>query len=137
RIARKNLTDERQAEYDRLESMSTQPERLTLTAPIIAQSDTKVRHPDGSEEPLPTRRLHLLAAEDGTVPVDFDSSWELQVLDTEPPSQGSSAGTATQIAGSKNPSRWPTNQNPANGRPYGQTSSSLVAAKTDNLPSIW
>src|SRR5699024_11538831 len=48
-----------------------------------AQSDTKVRHPDGSEEPLPTRRLHLLAAEDGTVPVDFDSSWELKVLDTE------------------------------------------------------
>jgi hypothetical protein len=83
RIARKNLTDERNEEYNRLEGMSTQPERLTLTVPVAAQSDTKVRHPDGSEEPLPTRRLHLLAAEDGTVPVDFDSSWEMKVLDTE------------------------------------------------------
>src|SRR5699024_6922781 len=82
-IPRRNLTDERNEEYNRLEGMSTRPERTTLTVPKAAQSDTKVRHPDGREEPLPTRKFHLLAAEDGTVPVDFDSSWELKVLDTE------------------------------------------------------
>jgi hypothetical protein len=83
RIARKNLSDERKAEYDRLEGMSTRPEPLLLTVPVAAQTDTRVRHPNGREEPLPTRELHLLAAEDGTVPIDFDSSWELKVLDIE------------------------------------------------------
>jgi len=83
RIARKRLTDDRQAEYDRLEAMSTRPEPVTLVVPTAAHTDTKVRYPDGTEESLPTRRLHLLAAEDGTVPVEFESSWEQQVLDTE------------------------------------------------------
>lgn len=48
-----------------------------------AQMDTKVCHAEGMEEELPTRKLHLLAAVDGTVPVDFDSEWEYKVLDTE------------------------------------------------------
>lgn len=83
RKARKRLTDDRQAEYDRLEAMSTRPEPVTLVAPTAAHTDTKVRYPDGTEESLPTRRLHLLAADDGTVPVEFESSWEQQVLDAE------------------------------------------------------
>lgn len=82
RVTRKGLPDERQAEYDRLEGMSTQPERTSLAVPKTAQVETKVRQADGTEELLPTRLLHLLAAEDGTYPVDLND-WERRVLDSE------------------------------------------------------
>lgn len=82
RVARKGLSDERQAEYDRLEGMSTQPERISLTAPKVAQADRKAREKDGTEHHLPVRRLHLTAAEDGTVPIDLNE-WERKVLDSE------------------------------------------------------
>lgn len=82
RVARKGLTDERQAEYDRLESMSTTPEPIVLTTPKNGQVDTKVRHPDGTEEDLPVREMHLLASADGTVPVALNE-WERKVLDSE------------------------------------------------------
>lgn len=82
RVARKGLSDERQAEYDGLEAMSTTPEPVSLVVPKNGQSDTKVRHPDGTEEYLPTREMHLLASEDGTVPVTLNV-WERKVLDSE------------------------------------------------------
>lgn len=82
RVARKGLSDERQEEYDRLEAMSTKPERISLTAPQVTRSDTKVRQPDGAEENLPIYAMHLMAAEDGTVPVDHNT-WERKVLDAE------------------------------------------------------
>ena len=82
RVARKGLTDERQAEYDRLESMSTTPEPISLTTPKNGQADTKVRHPDGTEEDLPTREMHLLASADGTIPITLNE-WERKVLDSE------------------------------------------------------
>lgn len=82
RVARKSLNDERQAEYDRLDAMSTEPERISLTAPKVTQTDTKVRHPDGTEEALPVRSMHLMAAEDGTIPVSLND-WERKVLDSE------------------------------------------------------
>ncbi|WP_234992114.1 hypothetical protein [Brachybacterium nesterenkovii] len=81
RVARKGLTDERQVEYDGLESMSTIPEPISLTTPKNGQADTKVRHPDGTEEDLPTREMHLLASADGTVPITLNE-WERKVLDS-------------------------------------------------------
>lgn len=82
RVARKGLSDEREAEYDGLESMSTTPEPINLTVPRNSQADAKVRHPDGTEEELPTREKHVLAAEDGTVPITLNE-WECKVLDSE------------------------------------------------------
>lgn len=82
RVARKGLSDERQAEYDRLEGMSTQPERISLVSPKAAQAETMVRESDGSERPLETRLMHLLAAENGTYPVLLNE-WERKVLDAE------------------------------------------------------
>ncbi|OBA46589.1 DEAD/DEAH box helicase [Kocuria sp. ICS0012] len=82
RVARKGLPDERQAEYDRLEGMSTQPERVSLTVPKVAQAETMVREVDGAESPLPTRLMHLMAAEDGTYPISLNE-WERKVLDSE------------------------------------------------------
>ncbi len=82
RVERKGLSDERQAEYDGLESMSTTPEPVSLIVPKNGQADTKVRHPDGAEEDLRTREMHLLASADGTVPVTLNE-WERKVLDSE------------------------------------------------------
>ncbi|MHA7862087.1 hypothetical protein ACX1DX_12035 [Tessaracoccus sp. Y36] len=82
RVARKGLPDEQQAEYDRIEGMSTKPERISLTVPKAAQAESKAREADGTEILLPTRSMHLMAALDGTVPVDLNS-WETQVLDSE------------------------------------------------------
>lgn len=82
RAARKGFPDERQAEYDRLEAMSNEPEQISVTVPRAAQVDTKVRHADGTEEPLPTRLMHLMAASDGTYPVMLNE-WERTVLDSE------------------------------------------------------
>ncbi|MBM7500655.1 hypothetical protein JOD52_001495 [Brachybacterium muris] len=82
RVARKGLSDERQAEYDRLEGMSTHPERISLTVPKAAQAETMVREKDGTESPLETRLMHLMAAEDGTYPITLNE-WERKVLDSE------------------------------------------------------
>lgn len=83
RVARKGLSDERQADYDRLEGMSTQPERISLTSPKVGQTDRRVREIDGTEKALPTRLLHLMATEDDhTYPVDLNE-WEKNVLDAE------------------------------------------------------
>lgn len=82
RVARKGLPDERQAEYDRLEGMSTRPERISLTTPRSAQAETKAREEDGKEVPLPTRLMHLMAAQDGTYPIDLNLPERL-VLDSE------------------------------------------------------
>ena len=82
RVARKGLSDERQAEYDRLEGMSAEPERISLTVPVAAQAETMVREADGTESPLETRLMHLLAAEDGTYPILLND-WERKVVDSE------------------------------------------------------
>lgn len=82
RVARKGLSDERQAEYNRLEGMSTQPERISLTVPKAAQAETMVREKDGTESPLETRLMHLMAAEDGSYPITLND-WERKVLDSE------------------------------------------------------
>lgn len=82
RVARKGLSDERQAEYDRLEGMSTQPERISLTVPKAAQAETMVREKDGTERPLQTRLMHLMAAEDGSYPISLNE-WERKVVDSE------------------------------------------------------
>lgn len=82
RVARKGLPDERQAEYDRLEGMSTQPERVSLTAPKAAQVETMVREKDGTENPLETRLMHLMAAKDGSYPIALNE-WERKILDSE------------------------------------------------------
>lgn len=83
RVARKGLPDERQAEYDVLEAMSTTPDPIAIAVPTVTQTDTKVRNADGSEEDLSVFEMHLMAGEDGKVPMHFTSSWEPKVLAAE------------------------------------------------------
>lgn len=82
RVARKNLTDEQQAEYERLEGMSSIPEQVALTVPVKAQADTKERDAEGKEASLPTDDKHLLVDGDGSYPLDLNA-WEQSVLATE------------------------------------------------------
>jgi type III restriction enzyme len=82
RVARKSLTDERQAEYDRVEEMAATPERKDIAVPSTAQADTKRRNQDGTEEVLPTQPMHLLADDHGYYPVS-GNEWERKVIDAE------------------------------------------------------
>lgn len=82
RVERKNLTDEQQAEYERLEGMSLSPERILLTVPQKAQAETKERGADGTEWDLPTSTTHLLTSKDGIYPLDLNV-WEQKVLASE------------------------------------------------------
>ncbi|WP_382306626.1 DEAD/DEAH box helicase [Herbiconiux sp. UC225_62] len=83
RVVRKSLSDERQAEYEALEAMSKTPEPVALDVPVVHQTDSKLRNEDGSEEELPTYAMHLMCSDDGTVPMHFTSSWEIEVLRAE------------------------------------------------------
>lgn len=97
RAQRKGLTDERQAVYDELESMTTQPQPIPLTRPRTGQADTKARDAAGDESDLPTRKHHLLCDEHGQVPAHLND-WERTVLDRE-------MAAPTFVAWWRNPSR--------------------------------
>lgn len=82
RVDRKNLSDEQQAEYDRLEGMSTVPERVSLVSPKTGQAETMLLMPDGTETLLPVDSRHLMVDEDGNFPLNLNK-WETDVLATE------------------------------------------------------
>lgn len=82
RVSRKGLSDERKTEYDRLEGMSIHPERISLATPQTAQTETKERLADGTENLLPTIEMHLMADEHGQYPVDLND-WEREVIASE------------------------------------------------------
>lgn len=96
-VARSNLTDDRQSLYDDILSMSTVPERVSLSVPHKGQADTKLRDEQGQEKPLPRLPLHLLADEDGLYPADLNT-WETTVYETE-------SARAGFLAWYRNPSR--------------------------------
>lgn len=82
RVDRKNLSDEKQAEYDRLEGMSTEPERISLVSPKTGQAEAKAREADGTETDLPVYRDHLMVTDTGDYPVELNS-WERHVFTAE------------------------------------------------------
>lgn len=82
RVARKRVRDDRQAEYERLEALSTQPEPLNLVVPTTAQAESKILHPDGAEEKVPTWTMHMMSTENGNFPVELNQ-WEQEVLASE------------------------------------------------------
>ncbi len=82
RVDRKNLPDEKQAEYDRLEGMSNTPERIQLVRPRTGQAETKLREPDGTEKEIPLYRNHLMVTETGEFPANLNT-WEDYVLEAE------------------------------------------------------
>jgi hypothetical protein len=82
RVTIKALSDERQDAYRQLREMSTEPQDLDLAKPTSWLVPTVARHGD-IETPLPRHGLHLLAADDGSFPVDTHDTWEAEVLERE------------------------------------------------------
>jgi type III restriction enzyme len=97
RIARKHLSDERQAVYDDLEATTATPQPINLIKPTVRLENSKERDAEGNERPLPTRANHVLSLEDGSCPVDLNDL-ELAVLDQEIKQPGA-------VAWYRNPSR--------------------------------
>lgn len=81
RVAIKTLNDERRDVYRQLREMSTEPLDVDLLKPTSWLVPTIERRGD-VEAPLPLYPMHLLAAEDGTFPLDRNG-WEAEVLDRE------------------------------------------------------
>ena len=98
RVEIKDLTDERQAIYNDIRAMSTQPQRMAITRPKNAFVETKAYDEEGNPTPLPTRSKHLLADAGGDYPVGALNEWEIAVLDKE-------MGRSSAVAWYRNPSR--------------------------------
>ncbi len=79
RVAIKGLTDERQAAYDEIRSMSTEPQVIEVKRPRVRTEETE----DENGEKLPTRTVHLMCDADGAFPVGALNQWEREVLDRE------------------------------------------------------
>ncbi|MEI2715603.1 MAG: DEAD/DEAH box helicase family protein [Candidatus Nanopelagicales bacterium] len=83
RVAIKGLSDDRQSLYNEIQAMSTEPQRIQLTRPLLRQEETKHRDNAGAETDLPTRPQHLLSDEEGNYPIGGLNQWETSVLDRE------------------------------------------------------
>ena len=79
RVAIKELTDERQADYDDIRSMSPRPMAIEVKRPRVRTEATR----DGDGNALPTRPGHLMSDEAGNFPVGSLNTWEIEVLDKE------------------------------------------------------
>lgn len=79
RVPIKELSDERQAVYDEIRSMSPKPRTIELKRPRIRTEET--RDADGNE--LATRTGHLMSDGNGDFPVGSLNNWEIEVLDKE------------------------------------------------------
>ena len=82
RVKIKSLSDERQEVYRQIREMSAQPMDVDLARPTSRIQPTTIREADGSEKPLPLFKRHLLCADNGLFPEDFNS-WEEEVLQVE------------------------------------------------------
>ena len=97
RVEIKSLTEERQEVYRQIREMSTDPMDVDLAQPKSWMQLTTIREADGSETLLPRFEKHLLCADDGIFPADFNS-WEGEVLQAE-------LRRAHTVAWYRNPSR--------------------------------
>lgn len=83
RIARKNLTDERQDAYRSIQSWSKEPQNLEIDAPKSWMVATVELKEDGKERPLPQFGDHLLCDKnDQKFPCELNA-WETTVFNKE------------------------------------------------------
>ncbi|GAB3847853.1 DEAD/DEAH box helicase [Nesterenkonia populi] len=95
------LDDDRQAAYEEIRALSTQPKRTQLGRPRNRIGDFKVLDDQGHEKPAPVREKHLMANADGLFPVTKLNDWEMDVLDAE-------LAKSTTLAWYRNPPRQAT-----------------------------
>ncbi|HEV7268618.1 MAG TPA: hypothetical protein VGN83_27480 [Falsiroseomonas sp.] len=82
RVNIKSLSDERQEIYRQIREMSAHPLDVDLARPTSWMQATSIREANGSETALPRFGKHLLCAEDGLFPEEFNS-WEGDVVKAE------------------------------------------------------
>jgi len=82
RVEIKNLSDVRQESYRQIREMSAEPLDVSLAKPIVWLQMTTVRQANGSEEILPSHKLHLLCNDKGLFPIE-SNNWEKKVIDVE------------------------------------------------------
>jgi len=75
----RGLGEERRLAYDEVRQQARDPQRVEMVTPKSRIENTK----DAEDKPLPRRKMHVLADEDGNYPVGKLNDWELAVLDTE------------------------------------------------------
>lgn len=88
------LNEERRARYDDIQRRAREPQRIGIIAPKSRIENTQ----DSEGNELPTRPKHLLADENGELPVGSLNEWEREVIDVE-------LGREDTIAWYRNPSR--------------------------------
>lgn len=88
RIEIKSLSDDRQEQYREIRRMSSQPQDIDLARPRSWLEATVARDADGTETPIQTFEHHLLCDEAGQFPIEFGSSWERDVLESEMAREG-------------------------------------------------
>jgi hypothetical protein len=79
RVAIKALADERQAVYDDIIAMSSEPQRIDILRPRVRAEESKTA--DGNL--VDTRPAHLMSDPNGEFPIGSLNDWEEQVLDSE------------------------------------------------------
>lgn len=82
RVEIKSLSDERQEVYRQIRETSRDPMDVDLARPTSRMQPTIIREANGIEKLLPRFDRHLLCADDGLFPEDFNS-WEGEVLRAE------------------------------------------------------
>ncbi|MFC8795176.1 DEAD/DEAH box helicase [Streptomyces cinereoruber] len=80
RVDIRSLTDERQAVYDDIRAMSTEPQRIDIRRPKIRAEETAAGE-EGTK--VDTRPQHLMSDDNGNFPIGSLNAWETAVLDTE------------------------------------------------------
>lgn len=83
RVARRALSDEQRAEYDRLEAQAAEPELTDIVRPQNGQASPGTKDSEDNEVLFPTYPLHLLAMKDGLYPAGSENAWEIHVIETE------------------------------------------------------
>jgi hypothetical protein len=96
-VSIRSLSDERQEVYRHIREMSAHPLDVDLARPTSWMQATSIREANGSETALPRFGKHLLCAEDGLFPEEFNS-WEGDVVQAE-------LGRAETVGWYRNPAR--------------------------------
>lgn len=74
-----NLSEEKRDKYDRLLAQARTPQETHIELPTLL----KVESVNADGNPLPTVKLHVLADQNGEMPVAKPTSWETEVLARE------------------------------------------------------
>jgi len=83
RVAIRELSDERQQEYEEIRAAATEPLRGELKRPRTRLEDFLVENDAGQISTAETAKLHLMSDGNGDFPLGSLNEWELEVVEAE------------------------------------------------------